>query len=432
MMGAFEIIYLISTILQIYAIYRYMTSFYAGEKRPLVYEGVLYLIYYVLITSVFLVFRQPLLTVLVNLVMIFLISWRYGHSIKKAITSTLFVYVIMILVEAVLGFIMVRDLEFDSLNDLADYANVFGVVVINIANYALVMAISKYMSARQGIRIPFGYWLLLMLIPTSTIYMVILVYQSSSFEKTQVIIFSALLLMINFVVLFLYDMISHYFDVKIKEASLIQLNKSYARQFEMMERSNRHIRAFRHDYKKHMNTLKTLLGQGSCEQASAYVNGLTRERGLEKIISQTGNIVIDSIINYELNSADEYGVDVEFYHNYLPMSLEMEDYDMTIVLSNLLSNALESVVNFHGKKVIRLNLNFDKGVFYVKVVNTYDGLIDMEENLPTSRKKEQVNHGIGLSNVKQTVEKYDGSLRLVYDDQWFAAEAVMYMKLVVV
>jgi len=84
----------------------------------------------------------------------------------------------------------------------------------------------------------------------------------------------------------------------------------------------------------------------------------------------------------------------------------MESTDVTIILGNLLNNALTAVAVV-DKSFIRLNITYQKGRLLITVENSFDGIIRYEKNQIVSRYDEK-NRGIGLKNVRKVVERYDG------------------------
>ena len=69
-------------------------------------------------------------------------------------------------------------------------------------------------------------------------------------------------------------------------------------------------------------------------------------------------------------------------------------------------------------------------MLFLRLTNTYDGVAlktgELEGGVYRSRKDES-GHGLGLSIVRRTVEKYHGQLRLEDTGTLFTAEAVLYL-----
>ena len=43
-------------------------------------------------------------------------------------------------------------------------------------------------------------------------------------------------------------------------------------------------------------------------------------------------------------------------------------------------------------------------------------------------KKDKRNHGIGIQSIKNSVDKYDGTMEYIYDDRYFKTYIMLYLK----
>ena len=61
---------------------------------------------------------------------------------------------------------------------------------------------------------------------------------------------------------------------------------------------------------------------------------------------------------------------------------------------------------------MELNVVFEKGVLQIEIENSYNGKLDIKEGKFLTTKTDKRFHGIGLSNVKRIVEKYNGLIEI--------------------
>ena len=140
---------------------------------------------------------------------------------------------------------------------------------------------------------------------------------------------------------------------------------------------------------------------------------------------KSGNIIVDSIINYKLKEIVNTSICVDVC---IPEKLTISDMDLTSMLGNLLDNSLRAIeeVNENGKKsVLCLNLNYTKGRLMLRIENSYLAVKVFQGKFQTT-KKEQKGHGIGLESVKEVVSKYNGILKISCEKDLFIVEAVLY------
>ena len=95
----------------------------------------------------------------------------------------------------------------------------------------------------------------------------------------------------------------------------------------------------------------------------------------------------------------------------IPMELSIHDVDITILLGNLLDNAIENFDNESGD-VVELDMKYDKGRLFIRLTNPYSGMAQKGEEDFRTRKEDKKNHGFGLQNVHYVVDKYDGEIKI--------------------
>ncbi len=134
-------------------------------------------------------------------------------------------------------------------------------------------------------------------------------------------------------------------------------------------------------------------------------------------------------MNYKLGQAEAAGARLELDVT-LPESFTADAFDLNIILGNLLDNAVEALPA-SGDRWIVLSLRVDRGVFFLRIVNSYDGMTFQTAGpdgpIYRSRKKGE-GHGLGLGIVRRIVDKYHGELQIESTEAIFTVEAILYLK----
>lgn len=78
-------------------------------------------------------------------------------------------------------------------------------------------------------------------------------------------------------------------------------------------------------------------------------------------------------------------------------------------------------------KFIDLALHYSKGMLLIKVTNSFKTAIKREKGIIVTSKADKENHGYGLRSVKEAVEKYDGTIDIIPDNNIFTVTAVLYV-----
>ena len=141
------------------------------------------------------------------------------------------------------------------------------------------------------------------------------------------------------------------------------LKRTYLKLVEMQEeQARRHLdevrsihsemRGYKHDFHHHLQALKGQLEAGEVERAIAYITELDRSLQSVDTLLKTGNVTVDAILSAKLAQARADGIAVTVDVN-LPDRLTFSDLELSIVIGNLLDNAIEACREAQGEKFIR-------------------------------------------------------------------------------
>ncbi|MFQ7801630.1 MAG: sensor histidine kinase [Coprobacillus cateniformis] len=206
----------------------------------------------------------------------------------------------------------------------------------------------------------------------------------------------------------------------------IQQIKYYEQQLEIMQTSIKANHSLLHDLKSHLIALKSCLKEGEIEEALAYIERMLEFNTTGQTeLAKTGNKIIDSIINFKLQEAIDKKIDVTAKIK-IPEALEMDSFDATVIIGNILDNAIEAASKAEHERKLNVLLIYDRRRIVFEVDNTYSGCINMEQGALRTNKENWLNHGIGLQNVGLVAEKYNGTVDINFDDDWFKICVMFY------
>lgn len=173
------------------------------------------------------------------------------------------------------------------------------------------------------------------------------------------------------------------------------------------------IRRMKHEMKNHLTNIKGLARTGGYEDIGQYIDQMDESMNVFELTIQTGNPVMDVIVNDKQKSAARQGILFQSEFAY-PESEGYHAYDLGVIVNNLLQNALEACEKMTGgKKYIYLSGRQKKKFYLINVTNSFEGELtfDTRTRLPLSTKEGELSlHGIGLSNVKREADKYMGDI----------------------
>lgn len=199
-----------------------------------------------------------------------------------------------------------------------------------------------------------------------------------------------------------------------------QINKMYARVESSLE--------INHDIRHHLTCIYGLVKAGSNDSCIQYLNQLLQYTNITNYYANSGNPCIDSIINYKLQKVDTTKVQVVVMidiHN----KIHIDRLDLSIVLGNLIDNAVEAILECKGEAILRLKVICRDEKFYVEILNTFDGNLERIGTKITTRKKDKKQHGRGLNQIEKLVTKYNGFHQFKIDETIFSSTVYLDNKL---
>lgn len=175
------------------------------------------------------------------------------------------------------------------------------------------------------------------------------------------------------------------------------------------------IRGMKHDLNNHIIVLQDLHEKGSYDEAREYLSEMKKGFSEVDFAVKTGNPVTDVILMEKQKEAAEKGIEfkAEFF---LPERAKKAAYDISIILTNTLANAIEAAEKSE-ERWITVKSKMQNDMLFIDVSNSFDGVLQIREDsgLPATTKAVKGEHGIGFLNVKKAAEKYFGGVNIEQD-----------------
>ena len=195
------------------------------------------------------------------------------------------------------------------------------------------------------------------------------------------------------------------------------------RQFELHERAYRIYqerdeaeRRLRHDFRHQLAVLSTLAGEGEFEELRGYLDKMVRSipsRARNRLASDPE---LDALLQYYAYEAEHVGVRFSSRIE-APVEQYVKSVDLTVVLGNLLENAVQAAGCGAGERYIDLHVGKVSDVCMIVVRNSYDGPVAERNDGFLSAKHEGM--GMGLESVRLTVQRLHGECSVKYDGHVF-------------
>ena len=120
------------------------------------------------------------------------------------------------------------------------------------------------------------------------------------------------------------------------------------------------MRDVRHSMRNHFISILAYAEKGECEEIIRFVNDVIEDGKLKLFeTANTGNIVTDSLVGYWKRTAENKGIEFQAELS-IPMDIPFKGADVSLILGNLLENAVEGAAKAEEKRYIRLKIKYDK------------------------------------------------------------------------
>lgn len=266
---------------------------------------------------------------------------------------------------------------------------------------------------------------LLLVIPAMSV-IVLSVLMLGELEKMFAILISGCMLIINISVFYLYNILTENY-IHLRDHDIYkQQTYAYQNQLEVIMESQNRVRALRHDMKNHILALQILVQRKEVEETNKYLDSMKNFMTNPEEYVKTGNDVVDSLLNYKIQKANEVLNVVETKIS-IPEQLRLRSFDLNVLLGNLLDNAIDASMQTEDKK-LKITIKLDKGILFLNICNSCQMIADEKKNFWETTKEDKANHGIGLKNVRRIVEKYHGDITFFYENNIIQTDVMMYVK----
>ena len=384
-------------------------------------KHIVYGCFYVINTVLFWEFHTVWINMICNLMGIGAIVWLYTKSVRTNLFITGTIYLVNC------GCDVAATSLFVNYRDGGAYNQIYAVISFFLI-FMCELVIEKIITIHKDAEDAQNISLVLMPI-CSTIVITLLIYTDTCTDIGLTIV-SIGLLIANFLMLYLYNLLLHSISQQYEMEMLKTQLQVYANQLNVVLRGEEKIKALRHDIKHHLSELMLLANKHDVAEIQKYIDEMNSFLKNPNEIVSSGNLEIDSVLNFMLQKAEKElkTVDIKVM---LPEKVR-HSFDINVMLGNLLENAIKAAGKTENK-YLSVHIKLKRGILKVKIENSFESsyILRKEQNrkdtILKTTKPFTKQHGIGLKNVKKIVEKYNGTMAVTAQKGIFCVNLLLYM-----
>jgi len=194
--------------------------------------------------------------------------------------------------------------------------------------------------------------------------------------------------------------------------------------FAEVENMYRQMRGWRHDYRNHIQVMKSYAAAGDMAAVEDYLDLLDTDLRTVEAVVKTGNKMTDAILNSKISLARARDVNV-FVEANIAVELNASQLDLCIIIGNLMDNAIEASLTLPAdKRVIRIYMEMKTTQLYMSFTNTAAAGKRRKEN-GRFRSTKGEGHGFGLVRIDDIVARHGGYINRNSEDGAFTTEVLL-------
>nr|WP_319488912.1 GHKL domain-containing protein [uncultured Caproiciproducens sp.] len=173
-----------------------------------------------------------------------------------------------------------------------------------------------------------------------------------------------------------------------------------------------------HDIKNHIEIIERLYRTEQNEKGLEYTKKITKIINEQGMKFKSDNRILNIIVNEKIKVCETHKIVFTYSVENLDLDF-LDEIDVTAIFANLLDNAIESCEKItSGNRFIELRIYQFNKMIIINLINSVEIVPIKNGGAFVSSKK---NHkAIGLSNVKRTVNKYNGDLNIEIEQNKFS------------
>lgn len=368
----------------------------------------------------------PIISVLFPLfAFIILVKFRYKETIRNSIIKILVSFVIFIIMEVIVGIIVSlagKDVENYYLTYVLIAVFTISLFIINIVKTKILEQLFEFV--RVNIRI------LLLFIINMIMLIIIVKFINMNMDINT----SNIHLAIIFVLLLGFILVS----ILICKEILSEMSKkkdleNKVKQNSILNDCFQQLKQHEHEYKNHLNVIYSMLQLGSDDNALKRVKKYIEEnKNLDNLndFLYVDNFILRAVVFSKLSEMQKLGIKFEYYINSDLQNININENELTVVITNLLTNAIEAAKECESPYVCIRTEETDidgKIKTTIEIQNTAKDLdkIDISEIFKAGSSSKGKDRGYGLSNVKKIVEQNNGDVLVEISDEIISIKVIL-------
>lgn len=359
------------------------------------------------------------------LIIIFCLVVFEGNPKNKILLGTVF-YVFLGLLSAFILTLMsiLFNSEIWVLMDSGTPTRLIVCFIVKLLAFITIIVVDHF-KKDEFTALPSTYWWTFISLFFVSFIGILIIFELTRLSSTQLgaillIILTFILLTFNVTIYILFQKTVTFFSDKSKLNQFLTHQHLLEEHIHAVEKNHQEIRKMRHDMLNHYTVIDYYLRTNQIHECQSYISQLKTSLNQVPLYYHTGNDIVDLIINQKIYACQGEYIDFNI-QAYLPTPTVILATDLCVVLSNLMDNAIEAVLELPpNMRQISVKIHPHQSKLLLDFSNTVSESPIENGTLKRRSKKNPLDHGYGLLNVSYVVEKYNGYMHYTCDNNLFS------------
>jgi len=220
-----------------------------------------------------------------------------------------------------------------------------------------------------------------------------------------------------FITMFINSYITIKYAVTISDSeSQYEVLKSTLNQLESL---NKTLRAQRHDFMNHLQVVYSLIEMHEYKDAEDYIEQVYNDIQKVSRVLKTSNAAINALLQAKILDCEKKNIKIELKVTSRLENFHVPSWEMCRILGNIIDNSIYALEEIEENKLLTINIFENLKVFGFSITNNGpkipENIMDkiFEAGFTSKGSKGE---GMGLFTVKNTVERYNGKIKVSSGD----------------
>ncbi|NMS89199.1 GHKL domain-containing protein [Clostridioides difficile] len=377
---------------------------------------------------------SPNIRVIIS-VMITVVFYKTSYDVRfvKSILISLIYWMLLIATDALSISLTVWLNSMDDMSKMAT-GDIYRIESIVSGKMLLILALFLYRTLKIKLNIEinkktFSY-IVIPIVANIASFFIIFKYifnskSGSGMRNSQFVMISIVLLISSIILILIAKKLQQYNTLMVENNMIKNVLKCESEYYEDIEKKYLKTRLLSHDMKNHLLCINAMIKKGI--DVTSYLDNLQGEINGNNLFFNTGNFILDSILNEKKEICEKNNIELKTGINFSYCET-IELVDVCHIFSNILDNAIEACNKIdNGNRAICIKGDVMQNFYLIRVENTkVNEIITKNGDIMTD--KIGPFHGFGIKSIKNSVNKYGGNVVIEYDDKKFVVKIAIPLK----